>query len=79
MLKNAKEVITIPLRFKIIEKGEKISSCLEESSGISSGILPHPFLGISVHKHNIPFLKQRKLTKKVRVFALKHTLHTTCS
>ena len=28
------EVVTIPLRFKIIEKEEKISSCLEESSGI---------------------------------------------
>ena len=42
-LKNAKEVVNIPLRFKIIEKEEKISSCLEELSGISSGVLAHFF------------------------------------
>ena len=42
-LKNAKEVVTIPLRFKIIETEEKISSCLEESSGISSGVLANLF------------------------------------
>ena len=34
-LKNAKEVITIPLRFKIIEKEEKISSCLEVASQVA--------------------------------------------
>ena len=49
---------TIPLRFKIIEKDEKISSCLEESSGISSGVLARLILGISVRKRGIPFLKQ---------------------
>ena len=69
-MKNAKEVVTIPLRFKIIEKEEKISSCLEGISGISGGVLAHLFLGISVHKRGIPFLKQRKLTNKVRIVLL---------
>ena len=42
-IENAKEVVTIPLRFETIEKEETISSCLEESSGILSGVLAHLF------------------------------------